>query len=69
LQDAGVPINVAKYLMGHSDISLTARIYTHTTDDVLTDALEKINAKNKLREQKNKDADNGKNNGETEQSL
>lgn len=32
LQDAGVPINVARDLMGHSDISLTSKIYTHTTD-------------------------------------
>lgn len=29
LQRAGVPINVAKELMGHSDISVTANIYTH----------------------------------------
>ncbi|MDD4391101.1 MAG: tyrosine-type recombinase/integrase [Eubacteriales bacterium] len=32
LQTAGVPINVAKELMGHSDISLTANIYTHFSD-------------------------------------
>lgn len=31
-QDAGIPINVAKELMGHSDITLTARIYTHFTE-------------------------------------
>lgn len=43
LQDAGVPINIAKYLMGHSDISTTANIYTHTTDDVIADAAKKIN--------------------------
>lgn len=29
LQTAGVPINVAKELMGHSDIQMTANIYTH----------------------------------------
>ena len=29
LEKAGVPINVAKELMGHSDISVTANIYTH----------------------------------------
>ena len=28
-QVAGVPINVAKELMVHSDISVTAKIYTH----------------------------------------
>lgn len=47
LQRAGVPINVAKDLMGHSDISVTANIYTHTTDDVLDDAKAKINDANK----------------------
>ncbi len=31
---AGVPINVAKELMGHSDISVTAKIYTHMVDEV-----------------------------------
>lgn len=29
LQRAGVPLNVAKELMGHSDIQTTANIYTH----------------------------------------
>ncbi len=43
LQDKGVPINVAKYLMGHSDISLTAKIYTHTTRKAIEDAARKIN--------------------------
>lgn len=38
LQDAGVPINVARDLMGHSDISLTSKIYTHTTDTVIESA-------------------------------
>ena len=44
LQDAGVPINVAKTLMGHSDIKTTANIYTHTTEKALQDAAKKINA-------------------------
>ena len=35
LQRAGVPINVAKELMGHSDIQTTANIYTHTDATVL----------------------------------
>jgi len=43
LQDAGVPINIAKYLMGHSDISMTANIYTHTTETAIQDAADKIN--------------------------
>lgn len=38
LQDAGVSINVARDLMGHSDISLTAKIYTHTTDRAIEGA-------------------------------
>lgn len=46
LQDAGVPINVAKYLMGHSDISVTANVYTDTTDIALEQAREKINGFN-----------------------
>lgn len=33
-QAAGVPINVAKEWMGHSDISVTAKIYTHMLDEV-----------------------------------
>lgn len=35
LQRAGVPLNVAKELMGHSDISTTANIYTHRDQGVL----------------------------------
>ena len=43
LQNAGVPINVAKYLMGHGDISVTANIYTHTTEEVIGEASKKAN--------------------------
>lgn len=35
LQRAGVAINVAKELMGHSDIQTTANIYTHRDSDTL----------------------------------
>lgn len=42
-QDKGVPINVAKYLMGHSDISVTASIYTHISDKAIEDAARLIN--------------------------
>lgn len=45
LQRAGVPLNVAKYLMGHSDIKVTANIYTDTTADVVEDARAKINSR------------------------
>jgi integrase len=43
LQAAGVPINVAKELMGHSDISLTAKIYTHRSDEAFNSAVKLIN--------------------------
>lgn len=43
LQDAGVPINIAKYLMGHTNISMTATVYTHTTEKAIQDAADKIN--------------------------
>lgn len=43
LQDAGVPINVAKELMGHSDISITAKIYTHHSETSYNNAKELIN--------------------------
>lgn len=44
LQAAGVPIDVARYLMGHSDISMTSRIYTHMREDTFADAAAKIAA-------------------------
>jgi integrase len=43
LQDKGVPINVAKYLMGHTNISVTAGIYTHTSDIAIDQAAALIN--------------------------
>lgn len=33
LQKAGVPINTARYLMGHANIAVTAEIYTHSGDE------------------------------------
>lgn len=47
LQDAGVPVTVAKVLMGHSDIKMTADIYTHHSKESFEDAREKINKHNK----------------------
>ena len=35
LEKAGVPINIACRLMGHSDISVTSKIYTHESDTAL----------------------------------
>lgn len=47
LQDAGVPLTVAQRLMGHSDIKMTAQIYTHASNKSFEDAREKINALHK----------------------
>lgn len=44
LQAAGVPINVAKELMGHSSIAVTAEIYTHKSEDAFNNAADLINA-------------------------
>ena len=44
LQRAGVPINVAKALMGHSDISVTANVYTDATIDDALSARERLDA-------------------------
>ena len=43
LQNKGVPINIAKYLMGHSNISVTASIYTHISDTAIDNAALLIN--------------------------
>jgi integrase len=43
LQDAGIPINVARYLMGHTDISVTSKIYTHQTDGMTAEVAAKMN--------------------------
>lgn len=43
LERAGVPINVARQLMGHESIEMTARIYTHKSADVIDAALASLN--------------------------
>ena len=43
LQEAGVPIDVARRLMGHSSIEVTSRIYTHESEKTLQDALVLLN--------------------------
>lgn len=43
LEKAGIPINIARVLMGHSKISITAEIYTHADSETYKDALDKIN--------------------------
>ena len=52
LQKAGVPINIARYLMGHSDISTTTKIYTHSGEDDATKAKENIDQYNSQNKQK-----------------
>ena len=44
LQNAGVPINVARELMGHEDISTTSKIYTHSSDASLEKAKSLLNS-------------------------
>lgn len=44
LQAAGVPINVAKELMGHSIIEMTSRIYTHSSEAATDSAAAAIEA-------------------------
>lgn len=43
LQEAKVPIDVARRLMGHSSVEVTSRIYTHGNDKILTDTLDLLN--------------------------
>lgn len=44
LQRAGVPINIAKDLMGHADTKMVERIYTHFTEDQFEATRKKLNA-------------------------
>ena len=39
LEIQGVPISIASRLMGHSNISITAKIYTHGTDESIQKAI------------------------------
>lgn len=43
LYRAGIDLKTAQYLLGHSDIKMTAEIYTHIQQDKLTSAATKIN--------------------------
>lgn len=42
LQRAGVAINIAKELMGHSSIAVTADIYTHPDSNVLHENISRL---------------------------
>lgn len=43
LQEVGIPIDVARRLMGHSSVEVTSKIYTHESESTLLDALDKMN--------------------------
>ena len=42
LQSAGVPLNVAKDLLGHQSIAMTSQIYTHLSVDAFVEASLKV---------------------------
>ncbi|MDR0884603.1 MAG: site-specific integrase [Oscillospiraceae bacterium] len=42
LQTAGVPLNIAKYLLGHTDVQTTANIYTSTDEQSILQAQRRI---------------------------
>lgn len=43
LYNSGVDVKTAQFLLGHADIQTTMNIYTHVSEDMLTEALEKLN--------------------------
>lgn len=43
LEKMGVPINIASRLMGHSNISITSKVYTHASTEALETARNLIN--------------------------
>lgn len=45
LEKKGVPINIACRLMGHSNISITSKVYTHASTEALEKARNLINEK------------------------
>lgn len=46
LEKKGVPINIAARLMGHSNISITSKVYTHASKEALEIARDLINVPN-----------------------
>lgn len=45
LEKAGVPINIAARLMGHSDITVTSKIYTHGSAEAIESARQSIDSR------------------------
>ena len=48
LEKMGVPINIASRLMGHSNISITSKVYTHASTEALETARQLINMGNQV---------------------
>lgn len=44
LERAGVPLNVASKIMGHASIAITAKIYTHTGEEMISRAGDQLSA-------------------------
>ena len=44
MQRAGIDVKSLQYLMGHSSVSVTLDIYTHTNYDAVQEAFEKVAA-------------------------
>lgn len=44
LRDKGIDIRTAQYLMGHSDITMTANIYTHSGQDTAVNAAAQLSS-------------------------
>ena len=42
LAEKGIDMKTAQYLLGHANIAMTARVYTHVTDNMMQAAAEKI---------------------------
>lgn len=58
LSEAGIPIETASRIMGHSDIQLTAKIYQHENRSELTAALSALNSVHARTDSENKKARN-----------
>ena len=50
LEKMGVPINIASRLMGHSNITITSKIYTHASSEALEIARDLIDRKTRRKE-------------------
>jgi integrase len=58
LQEVGVPIDVARRLMGHSSVEITSKIYTHASEAALEAARELIDGRAECDPERDPDAAN-----------